>query len=136
MGGPSQQVTPASVSKRRDRRMTRRRTTTRVACVTRLSTSSRNLPPSTAGSAVVLTFRSVSRQPLSSERQNQNRTSSLESLVSLCFRRSHERVPQSDASVGSGTLAHASTGSSHAEGRRPQAAVDAGERAELSRRSL
>src|SRR5215468_10677718 len=87
-------------------------------------------------SAVVLTFRSASWQFLSSERQNQNRTSTLESLVPLCFRRSHERVPQSDASVGSGTLAHASTGSSHAEGRRPQAAVDAGERAELSRRSL
>src|SRR5262249_6145335 len=58
-----------------------------------------------AASAVVLTFRSVSRQPLSSERQNQNRTSTLELLVSVCFRRSHEKVPQSDASVGSGTLA-------------------------------
>src|SRR5262245_3595517 len=59
--------------------------------------------PRDATSAVVLTFRSVSLQPLSSERQNQNRTSTLELLVSLCFRRSHETVPQSDASVGSGT---------------------------------
>src|SRR5215470_2824232 len=60
--------------------------------------------PRDATSAVVLTFRSVSLQPLSSERQNQNRTSTLELLVSLCFRRSHETVPQSDASVESGTL--------------------------------
>src|SRR5262249_40143797 len=55
--------------------------------------------------AVVLTFRSASRQLLSSERQNQNRTSSIELLVSVCFRRSHESVQQGDASVGSGTLA-------------------------------
>src|SRR5215470_1758842 len=52
----------------------------------------------------LLTFRSVSRQSLLSERQNQNRTGTIELLVSLCFRRSHEGGPQRDASVGSGTL--------------------------------
>jgi hypothetical protein len=59
-----------------------------------------------SSSAVALTFRSVSRHALSSERQSQNRTRTINLLVSLCFRRSQKCVLQSDANVGNGTLAH------------------------------